>query len=123
MTSKHVLNLSSILEFFKDDAKLVARGENAVESGHVKDMAFDGELLIICGNVLASMRDRLYKVEIKLDTDKCIEEVSCTGPRGQLVCHHMAALSIFGYHNISVTDITCTWKSRKPHTNAVQTGF
>ncbi|KAL3269689.1 hypothetical protein HHI36_008749 [Cryptolaemus montrouzieri] len=33
----------------------------------------------------------------------------------------MAALSIFGYHNISVTDITCTWKSRKPHTNEVQT--
>lgn len=50
--------------FFSEEEKLVSRGENAVESNHVKDMTFDGELLIIRGNIHASMRDTIYKVEV-----------------------------------------------------------
>ena len=36
MSSKHVVKLSSIFEFFEKDNKIIKRGENAVESGHVK---------------------------------------------------------------------------------------
>ncbi|XP_072399202.1 uncharacterized protein [Diabrotica undecimpunctata] len=79
-------------------------------------MVFDGKLLIIRGKVHASMRDRIYMVEIKLDSDRDIEEVTCTCPRGQLMCHHMVALLVFAYHNVSVTDVACSWTSKKPPT-------
>ncbi|VEN49575.1 unnamed protein product, partial [Callosobruchus maculatus] len=90
MASKHVLRFSAIVNYFKEEEKLIARGENAVESGHIKDMAFDSQFMIIRGSVHASMRDRIYKVELKLDADAEIGEATCTCPRGQYLCHHMA---------------------------------
>lgn len=49
MADKHVLKLGSILKFFEEDPRLVNRAENAVESGHVVHMQFDGELGIVKG--------------------------------------------------------------------------
>lgn len=66
MASKHVLRFSAIMDFFKEEPKLVNRGENAVESNHVKNMTFDGPLLIIRGGIHASMRDRIYNVEVSV---------------------------------------------------------
>nr|CAH7751835.1 unnamed protein product [Callosobruchus chinensis] len=66
MASKHILRFSAIVNFFKEEEKLIARGENAVESGHIKDMAFDSQFMIIKGSVHASMRDRVYKVEVNV---------------------------------------------------------
>ncbi|VEN48783.1 unnamed protein product [Callosobruchus maculatus] len=121
MASKHVLRFSVIVNFFKEEEKLISRGENAVESGHVTDMIFDSQLLVLRGNVHASMRDRIYKVELKLDADKEIMDATCTCPRGQYMCHHMAALAIFGYQNISVTDVSCQWSKKKPVGDNVKT--
>ncbi|KAF5286274.1 hypothetical protein FQA39_LY16338 [Lamprigera yunnana] len=112
MSSKHVLPLRTILHFFREE-KIISRGENAVESNHVQDMKFDKEILSIHGNVHASMRDRIYKVKLLLDSDYEIKEASCNCPRGQLMCHHMAALAIYGYQNISVIDVACSWSAKK----------
>ncbi|KAG5864637.1 hypothetical protein JTB14_023426 [Gonioctena quinquepunctata] len=51
-----------------------------------------------------------------------IESADCTCPRGQFMCHHMAALAIFGHYNVSVTDKACTWSSKKeaPSTSEVK---
>jgi hypothetical protein len=35
---KHVIKLSAIVMFFKDEATLITRGANSVESGHVKKL-------------------------------------------------------------------------------------
>lgn len=64
MASKHIIRLSEVMNFFKDEEKLVKRGENAVDSGHVINMLFDSDLLIIRGKVHASMKDRQYNVEV-----------------------------------------------------------
>uniref|UniRef100_A0A6P7HAT4 Uncharacterized protein LOC114346409 n=1 Tax=Diabrotica virgifera virgifera TaxID=50390 RepID=A0A6P7HAT4_DIAVI len=114
MASKHVR--FSNIDFFKEEEKLISRGENAVDSGHVNGVVFDGKLLIIRGNVHASMKDRVYKVEIKLDSDHEVEEATCTCPRGQLICHHMAALLIYAFFNVSVTDVACSWGIKKQPT-------
>lgn len=63
MAFKHVLKLSSINAFI-DDNKIIKRGENALESSHVKKMEFDSDLQIIRGEVFASMKDKSYKVSI-----------------------------------------------------------
>lgn len=64
MGEKHVIKLSEIMRLFRDEEKLVSKGENAVESGHVRKMLFDSELRMIKGTIQASMRDRDYQVEV-----------------------------------------------------------
>lgn len=51
--------------------------------------------------------------QITFDREWMIENSECTCPRGQFMCHHMAALAIFGHHNVSVTDKACAWSSKK----------
>lgn len=63
MALKHVLKLSGINAFL-DDNKIIRRGENALESNHVKKMDFDADLMMIKGEVLASMKNRTYSVII-----------------------------------------------------------
>ncbi|KAJ8955921.1 hypothetical protein NQ314_006827 [Rhamnusium bicolor] len=113
--TKHVLKLSAIVEFFSDsdEKRLIARGENAVESNHIKSFHFVPELLLIRGEVHASMRDRIYNVEVNLFKDGAIKDASCTCHRGQYLCHHVAAVCLFGHHNISVTDVECRWAAKK----------
>nr|CAI5853789.1 unnamed protein product [Callosobruchus analis] len=50
--------------FFKDEEKLISKGENAVESGHVTSLISDADLQLIRGKVHASMKDREYNVEV-----------------------------------------------------------
>ncbi|KAF5306814.1 hypothetical protein FQA39_LY00044 [Lamprigera yunnana] len=101
--------------------RLIAKGENSVESGHVDKMMFDLHLDILKGVVHASMRDRQYKVEIYFTLDWILEKAVCSCPRGQLLCHHMAALALFGHYNVSVTDKTCSWSiPNKVRNNVVQ---
>ncbi|XP_044745994.1 uncharacterized protein LOC123307663 [Coccinella septempunctata] len=113
MASKHVIRLSEVINFFKDEDKLVKKGENAVESGHVIHMVFDSDLHVVRGKVHASMRDRQYNVEIEFDIDWSVKSGKCDCPRGQLRCHHMAALLLFARDNISVTDKECAWNKSK----------
>lgn len=68
MASKHVLKLSSINDFLFNDNKTIKKGENALESSHVKKMNFDSNLMIIRGEVLASMKNKSYIVSIGMIT-------------------------------------------------------
>ncbi|XP_031333375.1 uncharacterized protein LOC116182925 [Photinus pyralis] len=112
---KHVLKFSAIANLFcdADERKLIKRGENAIESNHVESFQFIAELLVMKAKVHASMRNRLYNVEINLDKDGDIVDVHCDCPRGQYLCHHMAAVCIYGHHNISITDVGCSWSAKK----------
>ncbi|KAF5293941.1 hypothetical protein FQR65_LT20047 [Abscondita terminalis] len=113
MSEKHIIKLSAIIAFFKDDEKLISRGENALDSGHVKNSMFDASLRIAKGSVLASMRDKEYKVEVNFSPEWSIGSATCSCPRGQLVCHHMAAVILFCRYNVSVTDKSCLLQSLK----------
>lgn len=64
MASKHVLKISNIYEFLENDNKIIKKGENALESDHVKSMQFDAEIMIVRGEIHASMKDKTYKVEV-----------------------------------------------------------
>ncbi|CAH2000676.1 unnamed protein product [Acanthoscelides obtectus] len=79
-------------------------------------MLFDAEVspALLRGEVAASMKKKMYAVEISYDLDDGIVCAKCSCPRGLAVCHHMAALCIHAHHNISVTDKTCLWSKRKP---------
>jgi len=64
MALKHVLKLSSIVEFFDNDNKIIKKGENALESNHVKKMQFDADFMTIRGEIHASMKEKTYNVEV-----------------------------------------------------------
>ncbi|KAK5642077.1 hypothetical protein RI129_008244 [Pyrocoelia pectoralis] len=83
-------------------------------------MVYNETLRVIKGSVHASMKDKLYKVEIFLDEDNTISHSSCTCPRGQLSCHHVAALGLFAHYNLSVTDQSCGWSAPKVNKNNEQ---
>ncbi|XP_030758057.1 uncharacterized protein LOC115883790 [Sitophilus oryzae] len=112
---KHVLKFSSIMNYFSgaDEIKLISRGENAVESNHIKSFHFVANLGLLKGEIHASMRDRVDNVQVELNEDS-IRKSECNCPRGQYLCHHVAALCIYGHYNISVTDTECRWTARKP---------
>nr|CAI5852018.1 unnamed protein product [Callosobruchus analis] len=47
MASKYVIKLHDIMMFFKDEEKLIGKGENAVESGHVTSLISDADLHLL----------------------------------------------------------------------------
>lgn len=65
MSSKHVIKLSAVLNFFNDDQNLITRAENALESGHVVDMLFDEEMKLLKGRIHASMKNKQYNVQVR----------------------------------------------------------
>ncbi|KAI4465378.1 receptor-type tyrosine-protein phosphatase [Holotrichia oblita] len=82
---------------------------------------FIAELGLLKAEVYAGMKNRTYNVEITLDVDGQIKEGSCTYPRGQFVCHHMAATCLYGHEQISVTDVQCQWTVRRSIDRVTQT--
>ena len=59
-----VISLSAIAEFFKDELKLIEKGENAFESNHVMSFTFDAVSGMIRGRVQASMKKKVYEAEV-----------------------------------------------------------
>ncbi|KAJ8975393.1 hypothetical protein NQ317_008608 [Molorchus minor] len=103
MAGKHVIKLSTINEFLANDNKIIKKGENALESNHVKTMRYDADLMIICLNNLG-------------------EHCFCNMYLSQgIKCHHIATLALFGHYNISITDKECTWNVPKTKTVPVKT--
>ncbi|KAI4454106.1 hypothetical protein MML48_scaffold00000245 [Holotrichia oblita] len=105
-----------VAAFFREEISQLQRGENSYESGHVRNMTYDPNFkpAILRGDVLASMKNKSYKVEILIGLeDDNIVDGTCNCPRGLVKCHHMAALCLCAHHNISVTDTTCTWNQPK----------
>jgi len=64
MTAASWIKLHCVHEFFKEELKLLKRGENAYDSGHDKKCVFLNNNLK--GVVKASMREQTYNVEVIL---------------------------------------------------------
>ncbi|KAJ8954526.1 hypothetical protein NQ318_000758 [Aromia moschata] len=112
MATNHALKFLVIAKLFKDNEKQLRRGENAYTSGHVKNMTFNSEMepAILKGDVLASMKKRIYNVEVSVDLkNQVVTSSHCSCPRGQVVCHHLAALLYYAHYNISSTDVQRQW--------------
>ncbi|XP_023311480.1 uncharacterized protein LOC111692030 [Anoplophora glabripennis] len=107
--------MTMIHNFCIDHPKQLERGENAYASGHVVEVRFDSDFkpAVLTGKVMASMKNKSYNVEICIDLDGGIVDATCQCPRGQVICHHMAALCIHAYHNVSFTDKACQWNIPK----------
>ncbi|KAL4153009.1 hypothetical protein QTP88_000842 [Uroleucon formosanum] len=102
MGTKSWIQLHSVYEFFKEEVKLVKRGENANDSGHVRECIFVNNNLK--GIVKASMRDQTYNIEVYFSDNGDITHAKWNCARGQVSCHHnMSTLLIFAYKNVSVT--------------------
>lgn len=65
MSRRLVLSMTAIFEFFKE-SNIVRKGENSVTSGFVHQLLFDNEFSTIRGQVHASMKNKIYKVEVYL---------------------------------------------------------
>ncbi|KAG5883563.1 hypothetical protein JTB14_022430 [Gonioctena quinquepunctata] len=67
---------------------------------------------ILKGTISASMKKRTYFIEVSINVDdESILDISCTYLRGLIKCHHIAALCIYGHHNVTVTDQACRWSA------------
>ncbi|KAJ8961347.1 hypothetical protein NQ318_014590 [Aromia moschata] len=112
MATNHAIKFFVIAKLFKDNEKQLRRGENAYTSGHVKNMTFNSEMepAILKGDVHASMKKRIYNVEVSVDLkNQVVTSSHCSCPRGQVVCHHLAALLYYAHYNISSTDVQRQW--------------
>ncbi|KAK4882466.1 hypothetical protein RN001_005785 [Aquatica leii] len=119
MTTKHILSVTMIANYFKDNLSLLHRGENSYSSGNVNKTVYEPNMQppLLKGEVKASVKNRTYNVEMLLDVNEGILEGTCTCPRGQVLCHHMAAVCFHAHYNISVTDIACAWSAPRPSTS------
>lgn len=70
MAGNHILSISSISEYFKDNVKQLKRREIAYKDGHVLKIQADLDLNIIVGEIKPSMRNDKYKVKLMLN-DYC----------------------------------------------------
>ncbi|KAL1506816.1 hypothetical protein ABEB36_006107 [Hypothenemus hampei] len=112
MSGNHVLKFFAVANFFKENPKQLERGENAYTSGHVKSMQLRKEVqpASLKGTVLASMKKTIYTVEVSIDLkEQAILSATCTCPRGQALCHHIAALLYYTHYNVSSTDVEQKW--------------
>lgn len=64
MAKNHPLKLSAINTYFTNNKRLLDRGENSFESGHVVKLDFDSAAMTIRGSVLASMKNKTYNVKV-----------------------------------------------------------
>lgn len=64
MSRKSVLKLYAITKFFGNEPKLIERGENALESAHVKSYSYVPDNFMLKGIVEASQKDEAYEVEV-----------------------------------------------------------
>ncbi|XP_031356789.1 uncharacterized protein LOC116180801 [Photinus pyralis] len=111
MEASHAIKFYLIADLFKEDVNQLKRGENAYSSGHVKKMLFNAETqpAFLKGEVQASMKNKVYKVEVHIHLNEGVVSTQCSCPRGQALCHHIAALLYHGHYNISSTDKAREW--------------
>src|SRR6218665_1794430 len=63
--SSTLISYYTIVKLFEDDIKLLKRGENALRSGHLESCLYDSTSRVINGKVHASVRDKIYNVEVR----------------------------------------------------------
>ncbi|KAH1028440.1 hypothetical protein HUJ05_001793 [Dendroctonus ponderosae] len=65
MATNHVILISSICDFLENDNRIIKRGATALHSNNVEKIKYDSTLSINRGEVHASMKDKVYKVEVR----------------------------------------------------------
>lgn len=111
MAGNHVLSISSVCSFFKNNMKQFKRGEIAYKDGHILKFQADLEQNIVVGDVKRSIKSDPYKVRILLNDGSISDpHYSCT--RGVAICHHIAALALYIHYNLSSTDKACSCSAR-----------
>jgi len=85
MAGNHVLSISSLSSFFKDNLKQFKRGEIADKDGQILKFQADLEQNIVVGDVKLSMKSDPYKVRILLN-ELSISDAHCSCPRGVAIC-------------------------------------
>lgn len=58
------VRFAHLVEFFKDEPKLIERGENAYRSSRVEAFSYDPTVGVVKGSVRSSLKDRTYSVEV-----------------------------------------------------------
>ncbi|XP_055997883.1 uncharacterized protein LOC125648452 [Ostrea edulis] len=89
--------------------KLHQKSELAVKADHVLKFMFDPEINYAQGRVQASMRHRSYHVSVTLGDNHTVSDSICDCVNGQDKCHHKASLLLYGYKNVSKTDVRASW--------------
>ncbi|KAK7939877.1 hypothetical protein WMY93_003203 [Mugilogobius chulae] len=67
------------------------------------------------------MRDRSYHVNITLGDNYTVEDSFCDCVNGLDKCHHKASVLLFGFKNVSKTDIKASWIQRPKSAPPTQT--
>ena len=99
------------VSFFKDDPNSIKKGELKFKSEYVLDLRIND--FMITAKVRASMKDKSYNVNIAIDGSGGIKEATCQCPRGNWICSHMAAASIYVHKKgLSKTDLPNSWIAR-----------
>ena len=112
--------MSGLLKFFQEDQNLIQKGEFKYNSNFVLEVKING--FQISATVRASMKDKSYKAGMSVDGTGSILTATCECPRGQWICSHMAAASIYvNKKGLSKTDLPNSWIAR-PKTSEKQTG-
>ena len=65
-----IVSIASIAAFFEGEAKQISRGENAYQSHRVESFLFNSMAAHISAKVGASMKSRVYDVEVSFFPDK-----------------------------------------------------
>lgn len=63
MTSISIIKISSIISLI-NDTKIFSKGENSFECGYVVNFIYLHDVVILSGQVYASMKNRLYDVKV-----------------------------------------------------------
>lgn len=66
MASTHLIRIGAIMRYFHLNDKLLDRGVNSYESNNIVCVKFDADLMVIRGEVSASMKQKSYKQKVKL---------------------------------------------------------
>ena len=59
-----VVEISALAAFFSGEEKLIKKGENALESNRLQSFMYDGSMGSMKGKVKASMKKKIYEVEV-----------------------------------------------------------
>jgi len=64
------VSIYNIVEYFANEIKLVKRGENALNAGHVTNFTSDDSVGVVNAKVHSSMKNKLYDVEVRYNLTK-----------------------------------------------------
>lgn len=114
-----VVSIYGMMKYFNDAKNAFCKGELKYKSGFVLQVIMRDHTLR--GIVRASMKDRSYNVEIRVDGCGQILDAKCGCPNGNEFCSHMVATAIYANRKgVSKTNPPNSWLS-KPKSSFAET--